>query len=246
MLNFNFLFLSLHLAIAAKTPTPTLSPTPIPTAIPTKTSIVDDFRKSVQEKVQEKIKEAKNILGKKIGWQGIVKQANLLEIEIDINGTTKKVFLGEDTTFSSGTKKLELATLKTGQTILALGYQKDDGLDAKKLFLVDTKPTSELFTTIGEIADVSKSTKTILVVPNITKGKEIQVIFDSKSIIQSSTKKNYSYTDLEKGQRIIALTYSKDKTSKLQIASKIYIFSDISQKENPTPTPRVAKPTKTQ
>jgi len=258
MLNSNLIFLSVHLAQAItltpaklpiKTSITTIVPTVttvLPSAIPTKENIVDDFRKTVQEKVQEKINEAKSILGVKTAWQGVVKQATLLEVELEVDGKTQKIDLSDETVFTSGTRKLELATIKSGQTILALGYLKGETLEAKRLVLVETKPEVSYLTTIGQIADISKSTKTILVIPTQNKGKEVQVIFDTKSQVFNMAKKLIDYKDLEKSQKVISITYPKDKTGKIQIATKIYVLSPIIPKTTPTPTPKVAKPTNTQ
>ncbi len=241
MLNFNILLLSTSLALAiTKTPTPT--PTP-----PKPTTIVDNFRKTIQDKVQEKINEVKSS-GTKKAYLGIVKTSTLLELELNLpSGTTKKMTLSEDLVFTDGKQKLQLATLKPGQTILAIGYLKsDDSFDIKRIVLQTKadleKPT--LTMTFGQIADISKSSKTLLIVPSNNIGKEIQAVVDDKTTLLNLSKKTIAYSDLKKSQKVIAFTQPKDKTGKTQIIKKLVLLSQLAP--SPTPTPKVAKPTNTQ
>ncbi len=241
MLNFNLLLLSTSLALAiTKTPTPT--PTP-----PKPTTIVENFRKTIQDKVQEKINEVRSS-GAKKAYLGVVKNTNLLELELDLaNGTTKKMSLSSELVFTDGKQKLQPATLKPGQTVLAIGYLKsDDSFDAKRIVLQSKsdldKPT--LTMTYGQIADISKSSKTLLIVPSNNIGKEIQAIVDDKTTLLNLGKKNIAYPDLKKSQKVIAFTQPKDKTGKTQIIRKLVLLSPVATA--PSPTPKVAKPTNTQ
>lgn len=238
MLNFNLLFLTASLALAVTT-------TPTPIAKPT--SIVENFRKTIQDKVQEKINEVK-ASGTKKALLGTVKTSNLLDLEIETpDGQTKKITLSDDIVYTDGKQKLQLATLKPGQVVLLLGYIKsDDSFDAKRIVLQskDDLEKPRLSLVVGHIADISKTTKTLLIVPGSNIGKEIQATVDDKTVFLNTSKKSISYTDLKKSQKIIAFTRPKDKTGKTQIISKLVLLSDLTPA--PSPTPTVAKPTKTQ
>lgn len=228
----------INLTLAFLAIIPTISQ-PIITKPPTPQSTeVQNFRKTIQQKIQAKIDESKNSPGQKMAWPGLIKQINALEIDLDFSGQNKQVFIDNAMAYSNS-KKIDTAILKPGQNILVMGIVKPespDKMEAKQIILnpIQQQTNQQIFS--GTIGDVSKSSKTVMVIP--ANQKEIQVLINDKTELTIPNKTPLAYKDLFKGQRLIVFGQNKDKTGKTVLATKIYALT-----QKPAAIPSIAKPT---
>lgn len=209
-----------------------------PTA--SESATIQNLRKAVQEKVTTKLKEiSQTTIPNKRAWQGQIKQIDPVNILLDVSGQDKTLALSESTVFIDGAKnKIDPAKFKIGQTILALGYTKDNlEMDTKRVILVNPNVSVPKFTvTSGQISDISKTSQTLVLVPTFNKNKEIQVVIDAKTNLLNINQKVLLYPDLYKSQKVVAILSQKDKTGKVFFAQTIIALS-----QKPTPTPSIAK-----
>ncbi len=230
---------NLNLTLAFLAIVPTFTPSPIITKIPNpQNTEVQNFRKTIQEKIQAKISESKNIPGAKIAWPGTIKEINALELKLDLSGKDKQITIDKAIVYSNS-RKIDTAILKPGQQVLVMGLVKTetpDQMEAKQIILNPSISQNKTVKLIGIIGDISKSSKTIMIIP--PSQKEIQVQITEKTELLSFNKTPLLYKDLFKDQRLIIFGQYKDKAGKIILPTKIYALS-----QKPSPTPSIAKPT---
>lgn len=230
---------NLNLTLAFLAIIPTFTPAPTITKIPgPQNTEVQNFRKTIQEKIQAKISESKSIPGTKIAWPGTIKEINALELKLDLSGQDKQITIDKAIVYSNS-RKIDTAMLKPGQQILVMGLVKTetpDQMDARQIILNPGIFQNKIVRLVGTIGDISKSSKTIMVIP--PSQKEIQVQITEKTELLSPNKTPLLYKDLFKDQRLIIFGQYKDKAEKIILPTKIYALS-----QKPGPTPSIAKPT---
>lgn len=228
------------------TPTVIPSPTLAVTATPTPGNFdeIQKIRQAVQEKVKEKLKEITapdtNVKKAVIGTISSITDTSLT---ISYQNQSYTINTSKDTVFVDQKRsKSSLSKLTEGQDVLAMGTQTSPGIiDAKRVVVIDIKslfnPTA---TTLGHIADISKSSPIIVLIPGNNKNTQYQIKYDTKTVISDRSDKKLSSDSLYSGQKVITIIAPDDKTPHTYYASRIIVL-DQKAKVTLSPTPTAHK-----
>ncbi len=225
----------------SKSPTPSVEITaPAATTSTPESSDIDNLRKAVQEKVQEKIKQIVDATVKeRKAYLGIVRSVSPLEISIETRQAEKIMLsITTDTVIVDGTRaKIDVAQVKEGMEVLAMGYTKSaTELDVKRL--IATTPTKEvpkdiIFT--GLLTDVSKTTKTIVATALQNKSLEYVITIDTSTRIFDTEGKDINFASLSKGTRGVFILKPKDAKQKTYTAKRLVLIMP------PSPSPTLSQ-----
>ncbi len=225
-------------AYAIAKPTLAITPTLIattsadlsPTVTPDSTSLteIQKIREAVQQKVKEKLSEIVALdTTKKRGVYGNIStiSASTITLTKDDNSTIQ--INTDDTTafIDINRKKIDITKLKTGQSILVMGYNNNDGsLAAKRIVVNDPSylPVKKIIT-MGKIVDRSQATNVALIVPLTDKNTQYQVSLVNATTIVDSTNKKLAIKDVTVGKKVIAIL-SPSAKNKTYTTDKIIIF----------------------
>lgn len=212
-----------------------LSPTPT-AANPLNLEEIQKIRQAVQQKVQEKLKEINNPSETKKAIVGTVSQISDNQITITYQNQESLLQLSDDSVIiDSKRNKSKISLIKTGQDILAMGYQTEAFFDTKRLVFINLKELENKYQTIaGKIVDISQSSSVFVLIPGQNKNQQYQVSTNNKTQIVNTENISLKYEFLKNGNRTVVIVKSDPKNTKTLIASKI-IALEYSPPASPTP-----------
>ncbi len=229
----NFLFLLLFLifpfqinAQEAITPTPTKAQTK---------EVLDIVTKKVKEILNQ---ETATISTDPKSFIGTISQKNDSQLTISYQNKDIVINITNDTVFINAKKaKIKFSDLKSGQSILVMGYLKDQNqIEAKRIIVTDLKTVeNNNQVVVGIISDISKSTSILSITPTKNKNTSYQITTDSKTKIIDTNNSETKLNSLTKGQKVIIIIKPDVKLQQTFYTSKIIIQSKISTL---TPTPK--------
>ncbi len=215
---------------------PTSTPLPLPSQADT--TITDDIvkiRQAVQQKVQEKLQSITGSKETKKGWIGSVTNIQDTRLTISFQSQDRTINVDpEATIIDDKRKKITLDKIKVGQNIIAMGELTQDGsLDTKRIIFYDPESLTRKNIVVGKIADISKSSPIIVLIPTNNKNLQYQVKTDSNTSVASADGSKVDIKTLEAGQRIIAILKQDAKNPNSYSAIKFITTAT----ETPSPTP---------
>ncbi len=170
-----------------------------------------DEIQNLREKFKEQAKVNLAADNKKAFWGNII-QIDDQKITIEKNDLTYKLELSKDVAVINEKKtKIKANTLKTNQTILAMGTYDPatDTLLTSRILIVNPKDIIKNYQVVsGNIADISQEASVITIIPNKNKDIQYQVSTENK--------------ELKIGDKIIASLLPDPKNPKSFVAIKIF------------------------
>ena len=209
---------------------------------------IESIRSAVKDAVAEKLKSITQT-NQKLALSGTITQINqeenILELSTFPQSKTKKIsFLpSEITIIDQSRQKINFEDLKIDQVILVMGYQNSpDSLDAKRIIVIE--PLQELSkVSLGQVADYSQTTNTILLIPLADKDAQLELSLDkaSKIYLKKNAEINSAPTSFKiaKGQTILAVYKKKPENGSSVLAQKILILAENEEttpSSSPSPT----------
>jgi hypothetical protein len=196
--------------------TPVLAQSPAPTsATEGKVDEIQQIREAVQQKVKEKIDDIikpTTIRKAIIGSIANITPNNQITITYQDKNTV--VNLDPEIVYIDTKKqKSKITNIKIGQEVLVLGnYQTETDLFTAKR-IVAIKLASDIvtppITTIGQVADVSQTSKVISLIPVKNKNQQLQIFFDTNTKITDTSGNSIKPENIKGGQKIITVIVPK-------------------------------------
>lgn len=239
LFTFIFLLVILHLFVL---PVRAISPSPIPVITEAPSGVeekIQQIREEVKKKVREKIEQTKK--GAKMAYFGEISKITDSSLTLDTFMGEKNVKVASDAAIiGKNGKSVKFSDLEIGSFAITMGYFSEENiLEARRIITV-TKPKVNVREVVfGKVTDVSLDEK-ILTVKNEKKGLIYTVVATDKTII---TKKmdgkiqKVKFTDIEKGDRLVAIGTSTENEEKVITAKLIHVIPGLT-KEKPTTTPQ--------
>lgn len=206
--------------------------TPTPTKVQTK-EVLDLVTKKVKEMLNQ---ETTTVSTDPKSFIGTISQIKDTQLTISYQNKDIIINTTNDTVFINAKKaKIKISDLKSGQSILAMGYLKDQNqIEAKRIIITDLKTVeNNNQVVIGIISDISKSTSILSITPIKNKNTSYQITTDSKTKIIDTNNSEGKLNSLAKGQKVIIIIKPDVKLQQTFYTSKIIIQSPIT-----TPTPK--------
>lgn len=222
-----FLILSLFIPfqVSAVEPTPTQAP---------KQEVLDLVTKKVKEMLNQ---EPTTVSTGPKSFIGTISQKSDSQLTINYQNQDKIILVDTDTVVINAKKtKIKFSDLKSGQSILALGYlDAQNQLTAKRVIITDLKTIENNDqVVIGIISDISKSTSILSIIPIKNKNTTYQITTDSKTKIINKDNSENKLSSLTKGQKVIIIIKPDIKLQQTFYTTKIIVQSKTSTSA-PTP-----------
>ncbi len=159
---------------------------------------------------------------------GTITQVDSDQIKISLKDQSSKTLtISQDTTFVNSKKqKGKIADFKSGQTIIAMGYLKDEqSLDCRRIVYTESKAIENINQIVtGQIVDVSQSQNSpiFVLIPSKNKNSQYQIKTDSKTeIIDTKNNKTTSAKTLVTSKKVIVIIQPDTKLVNTFYATKI-------------------------
>ncbi|MCW1948968.1 MAG: hypothetical protein KIH89_000760 [Candidatus Shapirobacteria bacterium] len=216
-----FLFLSIPFIF--------LAPVSAQTATPS-TDKVEDVKDILKQIVKETSGDnnSKEVSKEPKSFFGTITQTETDQIKITLkNQNNKTLYITQDTTFVNSKKqKGKISDFKSGQTIIAMGYLKDDqSLDCRRIVYTESKAIENINQIItGQIVDISQSQNSpiFVLIPNKNKNSQYQIKTDAKTeIVDLKNTKSTTAKTIITGKKIIAIIQPDAKLTNTFYATKI-------------------------
>ncbi|MBU2592108.1 MAG: hypothetical protein ABH867_03390 [Patescibacteria group bacterium] len=214
----------------------------LPTALaseqdPTDSAITQEKQEEIIEEVQKKVKEKLDAIlvsRNKKGWIGVVGEKGELSFEIESNGQNRTVTIASDVVIIDQNRKtIDFENLKSGERVVAMGYEQVDGtLEAKRIVSVPEPEERKTEVFFGLITDKSEESEIISI--GGAEGKEYELILTAKTIVQRKADlKNtkLKYEDIKPDQKIIAVATPARSNGSTFNVSRILIISKTPTEE---------------
>lgn len=208
-------------------PTPVASPSAIasPSGNPVNLDEIQKIRQAVQDKVKEKLQEIVNSQNKKKGLVGSITTVDNATITINLHDS-EKIIITDDSTviIDINRKRIDTSKLKVGQSILAMGYENQEGaLMAKRIVVNDPDflPIKKIIT-IGKIVDRSLATNAAVLIPSNNKNNQYQISLNDKTSVSTPGGQKLQLKDVAIGKKVIVVLNPESKTKSLT-AESVYI-----------------------
>jgi hypothetical protein len=222
--------------------TPTTTPIPLPSeADSTLTEDIVKIRQAVQQKVQEKLQSITGSKNTKKGWIGSVTKIEDTRLTINYLSQDRIINVDPEAVIINDKRvKTTLNKIEVGHHIIAMGDLTHDGsLDTKRIIYYDPKTIVKRNIVVGKIADISKSSPIIVLIPSGNKNLQYQIKTDSSTESMSTTGTKVDLKTLTAGQRVIAILKQDPKNPNTFTALK-FISTPTTDSITPTPTPKPA------
>jgi len=159
---------------------------------------------------------------------GTITQVDSNQIKITLKDQNNKALsITQDTTFVNSKKqKGKISDFKSGQTIIAMGYLKEDkSLDCHRIVYTESKTIENINQIVtGQIVDVSQSQNSsiFVLIPSKNKNSQYQIKTDSKTeIIDTKNNKTTSAKTLVTSKKVIVIIQPDTKLVNTFYATKI-------------------------
>lgn len=159
---------------------------------------------------------------------GTITQVDPDQIRITLKDQTNKtLYVTSDTTFVNSKKqKSKISDFKSGQTIIAMGYLKEDqSLDCRRVVFTESKTVENINQIItGQIVDVSQSQNSpiFVIIPTKNKNSQYQIKTDSKTeIIDFKNTKLTAAKTIVNGKKLVVIIQPDTKLVNTFYATKI-------------------------
>jgi len=222
-----FLILSLFIPfqVSAVEPTPTQAP---------KQEVLDLVTKKVKEMLNQ---EPTTVSTGPKSFIGTISQKSDSQLTINYQNQDKIILVDTDTVVINAKKtKIKFSDLKSGQSILALGYlDAQNQLTAKRVIVTDLKTIeNNNQVVVGTIVDISKSSPVFVLIPIKNKNTQYQITTDTKTDVVDQNGQDVKLSSLTAGQKIITIIKPDVKLKQTFYTTKIIVQSKTSTSA-PTP-----------
>jgi hypothetical protein len=219
--------------------------TPIQAQTITQENKIEDVKDILKQIVKETSGDNSDTVAQEVSQQpksffGTITQVDTDQIKINIKDQSKTLYITKDTTFVNNKKqKGKITDFKSGQTIIAMGYLKDDqSLDCRRIVYTESKTvenTNQIVT--GQIVDVSQSQTSpiFVIIPTQNKNNQYQIKTDSKTeIVDLKNAKSTSAKTIVTSKKVIVIIQPDTKLINTFYATKII---DTTSSITTTPSP---------
>ena len=213
--------------------TPILAQTATPSPSADKVEDVKDILKQIVKETSVSNSETEITISKQPkSFFGTITQVDTDQIKITLKDQSNKtISITQDTTFVNSKKqKGKISDFKSGQTIIAMGYLKEDkSLDCRRIVYTESKAIENINQIVtGQIVDVSQSQNSpiFVLIPNKNKNSQYQIKTDSKTeIIDTKNKKTTSAKTIVTSKKVIVIIQPDTKLVNTFYATKIIDLS---------------------
>lgn len=226
-----FLLLFIYLHFILSTPVSAQSITPSPST--DKVEDVKDILKQIVKETSINDSASESTISKQPkSFFGTITQVDADQIKITLKDQNSKTLsITQDTTFVNSRKqKGKISDFKSGQTIIAMGYLKEDqSLDCRRIVYTESKAIENINQIVtGQIVDVSQSQNSpiLVLIPSKNKNSQYQIKTDSKTeIVDLKNTKSTSNKTIVTSKKIIAIIQPDTKLVNTFYATKIIDLS---------------------
>jgi Cu/Ag efflux protein CusF len=226
-----FLLLFIYLHFILSTPVSAQSITPSPST--DKVEDVKDILKQIVKETSINDSASESTISKQPkSFFGTITQVDADQIKITLKDQNSKTLsITQDTTFVNSRKqKGKISDFKSGQTIIAMGYLKEDqSLDCRRIVYTESKAIENINQIVtGQIVDVSQSQNSpiFVLIPSKNKNSQYQIKTDSKTeIVDLKNTKSTSNKTIVTSKKIIAIIQPDTKLVNTFYATKIIDLS---------------------
>ena len=159
---------------------------------------------------------------------GTITQVDAEQIKITLKDQNNKTLsISSNTTFVNSKKqKGKISDFKSGQTIIAMGYLKEDqSLDCRRIVYTESKAIENINQIItGQIVDVSQSQNSpiFVLIPSKNKNNQYQIKTDSKTeIVDLKNNKLTATATIVTSKKVIVIIQPDTKLANTFYATKI-------------------------
>lgn len=226
-----FLLLFIYLHFILSTPVSAQSITPSPST--DKVEDVKDILKQIVKETSINDSASESTISKQPkSFFGTITQVDADQIKITLKDQNSKTLsITQNTTFVNSRKqKGKISDFKSGQTIIAMGYLKEDqSLDCRRIVYTESKAIENINQIVtGQIVDVSQSQNSpiFVLIPSKNKNSQYQIKTDSKTeIVDLKNTKSTSNKTIVTSKKIIAIIQPDTKLVNTFYATKIIDLS---------------------
>ena len=200
--------------------------TPSPSA--DKVEDVKDILKQIVKETSVSSETENTISKQPKSFFGTITQVDTDQIRITIKDQSNKtLYITQNTTFVNSKKqKGKISDFKSGQTIIAMGYFKEDqSLDCRRIVYTESKDIENINQIVtGQIVDVSQSQNSpiFVLIPSKNKNSQYQIKTDSKTeIIDLKNSKSTAAKTIVTSKKVIVIIQPDTKLVNTFYASKI-------------------------
>ena len=233
-MTFFLLFIYLHFIF----PSPAFAQTATPSPSTDKVEDVKDILKQIVKETSVSNSET-TVSKQPKSFFGTITQVDTDQLKITLKDQSSKALsITPDTTFVNSKKqKGKISDFKSGQTIIAMGYLKEDqSLDCRRIVYTESKAIENINQIItGQIVDVSQSQNSpiFVLIPSKNKNSQYQIKTDSKTeIVDLKNTKSTSNKTIVTSKKIIVIIQPDTKLVNTFYATKII---DLSTETAPNP-----------
>ena len=233
-MTFFLLFIYLHFIF----PSPAFAQTATPSPSTDKVEDVKDILKQIVKETSVSNSET-TVSKQPKSFFGTITQVDTDQLKITLKDQSSKTLsITPDTTFVNSKKqKGKISDFKSGQTIIAMGYLKEDqSLDCRRIVYTESKAIENINQIItGQIVDVSQSQNSpiFVLIPSKNKNSQYQIKTDSKTeIVDLKNTKSTSNKTIVTSKKIIVIIQPDTKLVNTFYATKII---DLSTETAPNP-----------
>ncbi len=235
-MTFFLFFIYLHFIFSTPVSAQTATPSPSTDKVE---DVKDILKQIVKETSVSNTGTESNISKQPKSFFGTITQVDADQIKITLKDQNSKTLsLTQETTFVNSKKqKGKISDFKSGQTIIAMGYLKEDqSLDCRRIVYTESKAIENINQIVtGQIVDVSQSQNSpiFVLIPSKNKNSQYQIKTDSKTeIVDLKNTKSTSTKTIVTSKKIIAIIQPDTKLVNTFYATKII---DLSTETAPNP-----------
>lgn len=159
------------------------------------------------------------------------------QISVNYNNEAKTLTTTSNTVFTdTKQKKIKFENVKPGQVILSMGYYDEtNNFEAKRVIITSLDAIQNKNEIIyGTIADISKTSNVLVLIPVKNKNTQYQIKIDSKTEIVDKNGTDLTIDKLKFGQKIVVVIQPDVKIANTFDVSRIITLN--SDSISPTPT----------